>query len=100
MRPDYPEAHDDLGNVLASRGQVALAIQHYYQALRLRPDYAKAHNNLGVALASQGHVTEAIEEYRQALKSDPDDAEAHNNLAPSSRRGAKSPRPSNSTARP
>ena len=53
IRPDYAEAHVDLGNVLTSRGQVDEAIAHYQKALEIKPDYAEAHNNLGLALASR-----------------------------------------------
>ena len=50
-RPNYAEAHYNLGLALASRGQLDEAIEHYQQALRLRPNFAKARNNLNKALA-------------------------------------------------
>ena len=80
IKPDYAEAHNNLGNALASRGQVDEAIAHYQKALEIKPDYAEAHNNLGMALASRGQVDEAIAQYRKALEIKPDLAEAHNNL--------------------
>jgi tetratricopeptide (TPR) repeat protein len=40
LRPDYPEAHNNLGNVLRTQGRVAQAILCYERALQLRPDYA------------------------------------------------------------
>ena len=33
--PDYAEAHNNLGNALASKGQIDEAIRHYQEALRL-----------------------------------------------------------------
>ena len=54
IKPDFAEAHNNLGSALASRGQVDEAMVHYRQALKIKPDYAEAHNNLGVALASGG----------------------------------------------
>ena len=47
IKPDYAEAHNNLGLALASRGQVDEAIAHYRKALEIKPDYAEAHNNLG-----------------------------------------------------
>ena len=73
-------AHNNLGVVLAGRGQVDEAIAHYRKALEINPDYARAHNNLGVALAGRGQIDEAIAHYRKALEINPDYAEAHNNL--------------------
>jgi hypothetical protein len=62
MKPDYAEAHNNLGIQLASlpgRGDEALA--HFEAAVRLRPDLAGAQFNLGVALSKVGGRTaEAI----------------------------------------
>ena len=80
IKPDYAEAHNNLGVALAGRGQVDEAIAHYRKALEIKPDYAEAHNNLGIALAGRGQVDEAIAHYRKALEIKPDYAEAHNNL--------------------
>ncbi|MGA2799213.1 MAG: tetratricopeptide repeat protein, partial [Thermoguttaceae bacterium] len=73
-------AHNDLGLVLASRGQIDEAIEHYEKALEIKPDYPDAHNNLGIALASCGRIGEAIEHYEKALEINPDYAKAYNNL--------------------
>ena len=50
IKPDYAEAHNNLGIALAGRGQVDEAIAHYQKALEIKPDYAYAHNNLGNGL--------------------------------------------------
>ena len=71
IKPDYAEAHNNLGNALAGRGQVDEAIAHYQKALELKPDYAEAHNNLGTALAGRGQIDEAIAHYQKALESSP-----------------------------
>ena len=73
-------AHYNLGNALADRGQVDLAIAHYQKSLEIKPDYAEAHYNLGNALAGRGQVDLAIAHYRKALEIKPDYAEAHYNL--------------------
>ena len=73
-------AHYSLGNALAQKGNLAEAVDHYKQALRINPQYAEAHNNLGNALALGGNLEEAIAHYRVALRIKPAYAEAHRNL--------------------
>ena len=80
IKPDYAEAHNNLGNALLQKGQVDEAMAHYQKALQINPDYAEAHNNLGNALLQKGRVDEAITHYQKALQIKPDYAEAHNNL--------------------
>jgi tetratricopeptide (TPR) repeat protein len=81
IRPDYAEAHANLGNVLQSQEKLDEAVAHYQQALALKPDYPKAYNNLGNALRSQGRSDEAATAYRQALALKPNYSEGYNNLA-------------------
>jgi Flp pilus assembly protein TadD len=52
-RPDYPEAHYQLGIILAGRKQTAEAILHLREAVRLKPDWLEALNNLAWLLATQ-----------------------------------------------
>ena len=80
LKPDYAEAHNNLGNALKDQGKLDEAVACYRRALELKPDYAEAHNNLGIALKDQGKLDEAIACYRRALELKPDYAEAHNNL--------------------
>ena len=47
LKPDYAEAHSNLGIALAGQGKLDEAIAEYREAIRLKPDYAAAHNNLG-----------------------------------------------------
>ena len=65
-------AHNNLGALLASRGQVGEAIDHYRKALEIEPNLAEAHNNLGAALVGCGRLDEAIDHYRKALEMKPD----------------------------
>ena len=47
LKPDYAEAHNNLGTILQAQGQIAEALACYQRALQLKPDFAEAHNNLG-----------------------------------------------------
>jgi predicted O-linked N-acetylglucosamine transferase (SPINDLY family) len=80
FHPEFPDAYNNLGTVLAARGELAEAITHFRQALHVRPDFAEAHYNLGIALQDQGRPEEAIASYRQALRLKPDYAQAHDIL--------------------
>jgi protein O-mannosyl-transferase len=73
-------AHDNLGVVLARRGQADEAMVHYRKSMELKPDYIAAYNNLGMALTDRGQFDEAIVYYRKALEIKPGDSESHNNL--------------------
>ena len=84
LKPDYAEAHNNLGNALKDQGKLDEAVACYRRALELKPDYAEAHNNLGIALKDQGKLDEAVACYRRALELKPDYAEAHLNLSLSS----------------
>ena len=80
LKPDDPEAHNNLGTALAQKGNLNGAIAEFRQAVRLKPDDPEAHNNLGTALAQKGNMDGAIAEFRQALRLKSDYPEAHNHL--------------------
>jgi tetratricopeptide (TPR) repeat protein len=80
LRPEFAEAHYNLGNIVASQGKQGEAIAHFSEAVRIRPDYAEAHNNLGISLAKQGKINQAIEHFSEALRLNPDFSEARKNL--------------------
>ncbi len=42
LRPDYADAHKNLGNVLVQQGKFEPAVARFEQALALRPNYADA----------------------------------------------------------
>ena len=46
LKPDFAEAHSNLGNALKDQGKLDEAIACYRRALELKPDYAEAHSNL------------------------------------------------------
>jgi tetratricopeptide (TPR) repeat protein len=80
LRPDYPEAANNLGLILQAQGQAEAAVAQFREALRLRPDAPMVHNNLGNALRLAGDRALALASFRQALRLDPALAEAHSNL--------------------
>jgi Tfp pilus assembly protein PilF len=80
IKPDFAQAHNNLGNSLRDRGRLEEAERSYRRALKIKPDYAEAHNNLGTALNGLGRLEEAEGSFRRALEIKPDYAEAHNNL--------------------
>ena len=81
IKPDYAEAHNNLGNTLLELGRVPEAVGHFEQALRVAPNSARVHYNMAGALIRQGRRSEAIAHWEQAVRIKPDYAEAHNNLA-------------------
>ena len=82
IRPDYAEAHNNLGLALAGLGKFDGAAACFRKALQLNPRDAGTHYNLGQALACCGRLDEAIAQYRQAVEIEPDFAKARKNLAP------------------
>jgi len=80
IKPDYAEAHNNMGNTLQTQGKLEEAIETYNKALAIKPDYAEVYNNMGVTLQAQGRLKEAIKAYNQALAIKPDYAEACNNI--------------------
>jgi tetratricopeptide (TPR) repeat protein len=45
-RPDYAEAHHNLGSALFELGRLAEAVKHYEETLRLAPNFPNARENL------------------------------------------------------
>ena len=81
IKPDYADAHNNLGVALFRLRKMNEAIASYHKALAIAPDYAEAHNNLGNAFKALGKMDEAVASYRKALAIKPDYAEAHRHLA-------------------
>jgi tetratricopeptide (TPR) repeat protein len=80
LKPDYLEAHNNLGVALASMGKIDEAMARYRGVLSLDPDYADALGNLAAALLSKGKPTDAIAYYKRLLLLKPDHAAAHYSL--------------------
>ena len=80
MQPSYAQAHNNLGNLLVTSGQVGAGIQHFREALHYKPGFAEAHNNLGRAFAMSGRHGDAERHIRWALDINPGYADAYSNL--------------------
>ena len=80
LRPNFAEAHFNLGVALREKHDLVGAIAEYREALRLNPNDAEAHSNLGNALREEHDLDGAVAEYREALRLRPRFAEAHSNL--------------------
>ena len=80
MKPDFVEVHNNLGTVLARKGDHAHAQKCYREAIRLKPDYSQAYGNLGLSLRDSGRLDEGIACLEEAIRLDPQSAEAWNNL--------------------
>jgi Flp pilus assembly protein TadD len=83
-------AHNNLGLVFKNEGQIAKAIHHYRETIRLKPDYAGAHYNLGIVLFKNGQTDDAMIEFQQAIRLGPNDSRAYYNLAIALERGGQS----------
>ena len=62
LRPDYANAHSNLGVVLQRQDKFDEAIAAYNAALRLQPRHAEALSNLGAALREIGEMDKAVED--------------------------------------
>ena len=80
LRPDYPEALNNLGLVLAQSGRPAEGLALIERALRLKPHLSEAHNNRGIALTAVGRGEEAVAAFRRAGALNPAFPNIHENL--------------------
>ena len=80
LKPDYAEAHMNLGNVLTEQGLLDEAIPCYGRVLALDPRAAVAHYNMANVLARLNRLAEAEEHFRKAIAGHRGFAEAWNNL--------------------
>src|SRR6266446_619126 len=81
LRPQAPEAHNNLGLAYAEAGRYAEAEACYQQALGLNPGFADAHSNLGNAYKDQGRLEEAVASFGIALAYQPEAVSTHWNRA-------------------
>jgi protein O-mannosyl-transferase len=74
-------ADNNLGQVLAERGESDGARDLFEKALKLNPDYPEAHSNLGTLLMNRGRVVEGLAHLGEAVRLEPELAKWHNKFA-------------------
>jgi len=77
LKPPFPRAHIQIGQILEQRGNLDEALVEYRKAVQLLPNYPDAHINLGKALQAKGNLPDATEEYEETLRLLPNHAWAH-----------------------
>ena len=71
LKPDWPEAHNNLGFALGSLGRYKEAVAEHAEAVRLRPDYAGALFNLAYAYKKSGDKKLALETHQKLKNINP-----------------------------
>jgi len=80
IKPNYADAHNNLGIALMKQERLTEADPCFRQALKIKPDYYEALNNLGSLLTEQGLLIEGEISCVEALKIKPDYVPALSNL--------------------
>jgi Flp pilus assembly protein TadD len=78
--PEFPEAHSNLGILLASQGDHDGALSEYQTAARLDPELVAAQVNVGIELAQRGAYDDAYRVLNRAVALDSSNPSAHYNL--------------------
>ena len=76
LRPDYPDALVNLGNLLQRLGLAPAAEWANRKALYVNPDHPEANFNLAHLLEERGDLDNALLFYRKAIHEDPECADA------------------------
>ena len=81
LDPEYVQAYNNLGNVLADNGRPGEAVELLRKAIEIEDGYsADAHNNLGLAYIDMQKLPEAEQAFRKAAEANIFFADAHLNL--------------------
>jgi tetratricopeptide (TPR) repeat protein/predicted Ser/Thr protein kinase len=80
LRPEYAEAHCNLGVELSKKGLVEDAMKAYRAAIAINPNFYEPRRNLCSALWTVGKIEESIVEIREAVRVRPNAASARHFL--------------------
>jgi tetratricopeptide (TPR) repeat protein len=72
MKPNYPEAINNLGTIYYEKKNYKKAEKLYRRALKSMPRAATFYNNLGAAYFAQGKLKQGTQAYRAAFAIDPE----------------------------
>jgi len=78
--PNYPAAHNNLGDVYENLGRYAEAIEEYKKAKELRSDFPHPYFGLGDVYFKSGKYDEATKWYRKGLAIEPGDKVSQENI--------------------
>jgi protein O-GlcNAc transferase len=79
IKPNYAEAHKNLGITLRDLGRLDSAVEGLKRAIEVEPNYVDAHYNLAITYNELGQYDLAIDCYEIAIAINPNFAAAHNN---------------------
>jgi len=79
--PQFPAAHNDLGAVYLTRGELPQAVEQFQKTIDLAPEHRLALSNLSIALIRMNRYREAEEVARRTLELEPGQSRAHLILA-------------------
>ena len=77
IKPDYVEAHYNLGFTNHKLGHLDAAVRSYKKVVAIKPDYAATHNNKILSVIyffSKGLIPDAIDALEVLIKDSPNDA--------------------------
>jgi tetratricopeptide (TPR) repeat protein len=80
IKPDYAEAHYNLGVAFHKTRQLESAVKSYETAIKIKQAYPTAQNNLGLIYLEFGQLDLAVKKFEWAIAYSPEYAEAHNSL--------------------
>ena len=80
IKPEYAEAHKNLGITLRDIGQLDNAVESLNNAIAIDPNYVDAHYNLAITLKDLNHLDKAVKSYNKVIELNPNFVQAHNNL--------------------
>jgi predicted TPR repeat methyltransferase len=81
IRPNYAEAHYNLGFTLQKLGQLDAAVRSYKKVVAIKPEYAEAHNNKILSVIyffTKGQIPDAIDVVESLIKDYPNEALLYN----------------------
>ena len=80
IKPEYAEAHKNLGITLRDLGQMDEALKSLNMAISAEPNYVDAHYNLAETLKEMGRLDDAVQSYKATIVANPSFYDAYNNL--------------------
>lgn len=81
LRPDFPEAHYQLGRVYFIQGKFSLALHNIREVIRLKPDFEKSYYMYGLINGYSGDHDKAIWGFTEFIQRDDFNWAGYNDLA-------------------